>query len=333
MRWTRVRVNFQQGVRRMNETSSTINRGGSPLDAFTPAIGHTKRMLFQPFDPMKWFVLGFVIFLASLISSDGGSGWGGSRMQDRLDRHRCSSEGVNELQQGAQWLLDHLGWILLIGIAAFVVINLIGVVFQYLGSRGHFMFLECVIENKAEVAVPWRNAGRPAWSLFLWRIAIFILLFWCFVLLLALPALGMVRVAAAGEFSFPGSLLSLLPFVAIFIPLAILVSLADLLIRDFVTPVMAIRQLDLLGAVEQSWALWRGHWGNLILYLFFRLVIGFLAGIVGMAVACLTCCIGLLPVIYQTITAPIHVFVRSWSLAILEQMDPELLSISRHDQA
>jgi hypothetical protein len=325
--------NFHQGVRQMNETSSTSNRGGTPLDAFTPAIEHTKRMLFQPFDIGKWFVLGFVIFLASLITSDWGGGGGGSKVQEKLDRHRCAGEGVDGMQQAAQWVMDNLGLILFIGIGLFVVINLIGVVIQYIGSRGHFMFLECVIENKAEVAVPWRNAGRPAWSLFLWRMAIFILLFWCFVLLLALPALNIARVAAAGEFSFPGSLFSLLPFVAIFIPLAIIVSLADLLIRDFVTPVMALRRIDLLGAVEQSWALWKGNWGNLILYLLFRLIIGIVAGMVGMAVACFTCCIGLLPVIYQTITAPIHVFIRSWTLAILEQMDPQLLSISRHDQA
>ena len=180
--------NFQQGVRRMNETSSTIKRGGSPLDAFTPAIEHTKRMLFQPFDPIKWFVLGFVIFLASLITSDWGGGWGGSRYEKELDDHRWGGGGAEGMQQAGQWVMDNLGLILFIGIAAFIAINLLGVVIQYLGSRGHFMFLECVIENKAEVAVPWKNAGRPAWSLFLWRMAIFILLFWCFVLLLALPA-------------------------------------------------------------------------------------------------------------------------------------------------
>jgi len=314
----------------MNETTATVKSGGSPLDAFTPALQHTKRMLFQPFDIGKWFILGFVIFLAQLIGSGGGGGGQGARNRWNNNGHDWCGDGVQDLQQAGQWVVDHLGLILLIAFAGFVVINLIGVVIQYLGSRGHFMFIECVMENKAEVAVPWRNASKPAWSLFLWRVAIFILIFWCFALLFALPAWGLAKTAAAGEFSFPGSLITLLPFVAVFIPLVILISLADLLIRDFVTPVMAIKKLDLLGALEQTMGLWRSQIGNLVLYLLFRLIIGVLAGAVGMAVACLTCCIGLLPVIYQTITAPISVFVRSWTLAILEQWDPELLSISKH---
>jgi len=312
----------------MNERPVSAVRGATPLDAFTPAIEHTRKMLFEPFDIGKWFVLGFVIFLAQLISADSGS-WGGSRIQDKLNRQQYQGEGAHELQQAAQWAVDHLGLILLIGVGLFVLINLIGLVIQYLGARGHFMFLECVIENKAEVAVPWRNAARPAWSLFLWRLAIFILFFWCFVLLFALPVWGLIRTAAAGDFSFPGTLVSLIPFVAVFIPLAICASVVDLLIRDFVTPVMLLHRIDLLGAVEKSIALWRGQLGNLLLYLLFRLIISVFAGVVGMAVACFTCCIGALPVIYQTITAPIHVFVRSWTLAILEQMDPALLSINR----
>ncbi len=315
----------------MNETTATVNRGATPLDAFTPALQHTKRMLFQPFDIGKWFILGFVIFLAQLIGS-GGHGWGGSgnKLRNRDDGFCGIGDGVNDLQQAGQWVVEHLWLILLIAFAGFVVINLIGLVIQYIGSRGHFMFIECVMENKAEVAVPWRNASKPAFSLFLWRVAIFILIFWCFALLFALPAWGLAKTAAAGEFTFPGSLITLLPFVAIFIPLAILISLADLLIRDFVTPVMAIKNLDLLGALEQTIGLFRSQLGNLVLYLLFRVIIGVLAGAVGMAVACLTCCVGLLPVIYQTITAPLHVFVRSWTLVILEQWDPELLSISKH---
>ena len=320
---------IQQGVRTMNET--TLKKGStdrSPVDAFTPALEHTRRMLFEPFDIAKWFVLGFVIFLAQLISADSG-GWGGSRLQDKLSRQRHGN-GPQDLQQAAQWVVDNVGWIMLIAVAAFILINLIAVIIQYLGARGHFMLLENVMENKAEVAVPWRNASRPAWSLFLWRVAVFILLFWCFVLLLALPAWGIIRVAAAGEFSFPGSLISLLPFVALYIPLAILIGLADLLVRDFVTPVMVLHRIDLLGALEKSLKLWRGHIGNLMVYLLFRLLIYIVTGALGVAVACFTCCIGVLPVIYQTITAPIHIFVRSWTLAILEGIDPELLSISKH---
>lgn len=314
----------------MNQT--TVNSSGSPLDAFTPALEHTRRMLFQPFDPGKWFVLGFVIFLAQFLSSDSGW-WGGNRLQEKLGLRRSHGEGMQELQQAARWCVDH-GWLILLIVAAgFIVSTIIGVVIQYIGARGHFMFLECVMENKVEVKVPWRNAERPAWTLFLWRVAIFILFFWCFVLLFALPVWGIVRVAADGEFSGIGSLFSLLPFLAIFLPLAMVISLADLLVRDFVTPVMVLHRTDLLGAVEISRALWRGRLGSLVIYLLFRLIISVLAGVVGMTVACLTCCVGALPVIYQTITAPLHVFVRSWTLAILEQLGPELQSISTHGAA
>ena len=46
-----------------------------------------------------------------------------------------------------------------------------------------------------------------------------------------------------------------------------------------------------------------------------------LAGVLG---ALLTCCLGFLPVIHQTIMAPYYVFERAWTLEILASMSPDL---------
>ena len=57
---------------------TTPSREISVVEPISPALEHVKRMLFQPFDLGKWFVIGFCAWLAYLGEAGGGSGGGDS---------------------------------------------------------------------------------------------------------------------------------------------------------------------------------------------------------------------------------------------------------------
>src|ERR1039457_3406810 len=94
----------------------------SPLN---PAIDRVKRVLFQPFNPAKWFALGFCAWLAGLGERGGFhgnynffSGRGGNRTDFRhsFDRVR-------------DYVMDNLSWILPLAIALTLIGFALGVLF------------------------------------------------------------------------------------------------------------------------------------------------------------------------------------------------------------
>lgn len=83
----------------------------------------------------------------------------------------------------------------------------------------------------------------------------------------------------------------------------------------------------------QAWgvfmSLLSGNVLAIIGFLLLRFLYSALAGIVMMLVGCVTCCIGLLPVISQTVMSPYYVFDRSMSLYMLQDLGPEYTFIAQ----
>jgi hypothetical protein len=66
--------------------------------------------------------------------------------------------------------------------------------------------------------------------------------------------------------------------------------------------------------------------GLLIGYAVLKFVVGIAVGLV-VAIACvLTCCIGVLPLIHQTLFQPIYYAERAWSLKLLAQMGEDVFT-------
>src|SRR5437870_1536294 len=126
----------------------------SVIDPVSPAIERARRILFQPFDLGKWFVLGFSAWLAHL-----GEGWGGGfnfRTGFPSGPPAGGGGGVpgppggqspSPMQEMLDWLQAHLALIILVGIAVLLIIFIFGAVLTWLSSRGHFMFLDGVVRN------------------------------------------------------------------------------------------------------------------------------------------------------------------------------------------
>jgi len=273
-----------------------------------PALDHTKRILFQPFSWGKWFVLGFCAFLAQL---GGGGSFNYNNAFHRTPLARESPLG--------EWVTAHLPLVILLGALLLLVMMALVVLFQWLGSRGAFMFLDGVARNRAAVVEPWDRFRDRGNQLFRFR------------LLLILVTLGFLAVVVGMGFlvvlpafraeAFGRSALFPLLLVGGILLLGLLVLLAvSLLLKDFVVPIMYRRDLDL----PEAWVVLRqellpGHgWPFLGFYLM-TLVLWIPAILLAIAIICLTCCVAILPYLSSVALLPISVFFRCYSLCFLEQ--------------
>jgi len=140
------------------------------VEPVSPALEHVKRMLFQPFDPGKWFIIGFCAWLARLgeagfCSGGGNYNFGNLPHHDGLDlRH--------DMDMARDYLLNNLDWIIPLAALLLVIGLCLGLLFLWLNSRGRFMFLHCVALNRAEVTEPWNQFATAANSLFWFRLVL-----------------------------------------------------------------------------------------------------------------------------------------------------------------
>ncbi|HEY3400293.1 MAG TPA: hypothetical protein VGK03_06630 [Geothrix sp.] len=283
----------------------------SITDPIQPALAHTRRILFEPFSARKWFVLGFSAFLAQL--------GGGGTFNPGNAFNGPNQGGTPDFSPVTEWISAHLPLVIALGVVLFVMILALTVLFQWLGSRGTFMFLDGVARDRAEIVEPWTRLQDLGNRLFRFRLLLLLaalaLLLICggLGLLIAMPdihartfgASALLAVLAAGGFLVLGLLL---------------LSFAGMFLRDFVVPVMYCRNLG----VSEAWAVLRREllpgngWRFVGFYLltFLLWIPAFLLILVG---CCLTCCVAVLPYLSSVAFLPIFVFFRCYSLGFLEQ--------------
>jgi len=290
----------------------------SVIEPISPAIERVKIMLFKPFDLGKWFIIGFCAWLAYL-GTGGGPGGGGPRWQTQ---HRDAQQG---LEQAKEFIVENLFWIIPVICIGIIVLVLLWLVVTWLSSRGHFMFLHCVAENKAEVKKPWTKYRQHANSLFLFRIVLGLL----FLAVIALPAvitvLFMITMIKGGSKVAPvaGLLFGVLAFVL----LGIVFALIRKFTMDFVVPIMFLRTTSCAAAWREFLSLLSTNKARLALYILFQVVIAIAIGAIVIAAIFLTCCcaacIFAIPYIGTVAMLPLLIFTRAYSLFYLRQFGLE----------
>src|SRR5438876_1634186 len=139
------------------------------LAPFNQAIELTRLILFRPFDIPKWLVIGFAAFLSGWLNSCGGSinpwsfrGWNTSSAQAPPFQFQSFN-------------LDHAGVFLLVLIAVLVIfIFAIVILWLWITSRGRFIFIDCLVRNRAAIAEPWREYHREGNGFFLFLIVLIV---------------------------------------------------------------------------------------------------------------------------------------------------------------
>ena len=133
---------------------------------FGEAFELMKKILFQPFELKKWLVIGFAAWLANL-----GAGGGGIGNFNYPDNRR----------EGAQKFNETIGQIpqpvLITGICVLIcVVLLLIVLFAWLRARGRFIFVDCVVRNRAAIVAPWKEFRAEGNSFFLFSLLVVVAL-------------------------------------------------------------------------------------------------------------------------------------------------------------
>ncbi len=285
-----------------------------------------KRVLFQPFDLYRWLVIGFTAWLASLGEWSGGSGGGGASRGGR-GAGTIGDPSPLELWEGARsYVFENFVWLVPTAILVLIVVVALGLLIVWLSSRGRFMFLHNVARNQADIVAPWHAYRQHGNSLFLFRLVVAIAGFVIclpFFVLLGLGSLPMIR----SESLIPGAVLVVLGAGLGLLLIAIAFAVIEKLTKDFVVPIMWLRQPSCLEAWKEFRALLRPRLGDFALYILFHILLTVGAGVLILMVAILTCCIAgclfALPYLGTVFLLPVFVFFRSYSLLYFAQYGPE----------
>jgi hypothetical protein len=279
----------------------------------SPAMDRVKRVLFQPFDLGKWFVIGFGAWLAHLGS--GGSG-GGFHMPMR------GSNLHNEIERARSYVAENLSWIL--PLAGFLLVFglVVWVLFIWLSSRGRFMFLHCVALDKAEVSEPWDKYAQAGNSLCWFRLVLGLIGMVLIMPMVCLAVILVLRMVNHGGFQ-PGAILVQVGLGLVLVSLGIVLGVIGKLTTDFVVPIMYLRG----GTCRAGWGELLGlistHLAELILYLLFQIVLSIVLVAIVLGVVLVTCCLAgcvmVIPYVGTVALLPLLMFKRAYSLYYLAQ--------------
>ena len=278
-----------------------------------------KQILFNPFDIGKWFVIGFTAWLATLASgaSQGTGGTGGAGDTDDPQ----IQEGLSEAKD---WVMENLEWIVGVGVIVASIIVVVMIVLTWVQSRGKFMLLDNVVNNRALVGQPWKEFRSEGNSLFLWSLAFSLIAF--FVFGGAIGGLGWLIYLQldANDFVWTGPLIGYgAGFVGFVFLLGVGFAYIARLLEDFVVPLMYQRRLKTIDAWRVFLSLHSQNVGSFIAYFLWMMLLGFAWSIVIFAFVLLTCCIGgillAIPYLGTVLLLPMLVFLRALGPTFLGQ--------------
>jgi hypothetical protein len=295
----------------------------SPLDAASAAWQHTRRELF-PIKPEKWLLLGLLAFLDQCGRTfRGGGGGSGS------DGRGTGGGGLPDLgavaswmQRAAEWLAAHATEVALGAVAALLAFGLVAAVVLWLNARGVFLYADAVATGRIDLGRSWREHAAAASSYFGWSLGVSLAM-----VLTLLLAAGLVAVTAyafvLGRVEGTGGWLMVAAMVPVLLLLALafpLLALAGMALRDFVAPLQMATGLPCGAAARLLESLVVAQPGAFVIYLVLKALVVVASGLVIVVGGCLTCCLGFVPVVMQTVFQPLFHFERGLSLMLLRQM-------------
>jgi len=274
------------------------------IEIFAPfgeAFELTKKILFQPFDPMKWLVIGFAAWLATFFSGGGFNyrkGWNTSDWNWKA-QHSGVPFSVHNIPP---WVIP----VIIVG--AILLLALIAVLL-WLNARGRFMFTDCIVHNRGAIVVPWREYRTEGNRYFILQFVI------ALCSMVAFGALALVFVLGS---YWKGPFLPLTVLIVFGLGMFLLVMVVSLVMR-FAVPVMYRQRCDAITAFRQVWALIMANVGVFVLFVLFYVVISIAGAMIGCLAACVTCCVAALPYVGTVILLPVVTCLFAYPLCFIRQ--------------
>jgi len=288
-----------------------MNGNGSKIEIFKPfgeAFELMKRILFQPFELKKWLVLGFAAWLANLGACGGGIG---------------NFNYPDNRREGAQKFYETIGQIpqpvLITGICVLIcVVLLLIVLFAWLRARVRFIFLHCIVRNRAAIAEPWKEFRAEGNSFFLFSLLVVLVL----IAVIVIAGLALiVPFFPRGDHAQPG--LAFWIGLSLFVFVAVCLAFVWALVSQLMVPIMYRQRCRARLAFARTVDLVSSHPGPILLYVLFLLLLAVAAVMISCAVTCATCCIAAIPYVGTVILLPIPVTLGAFSLLFLRQFGPD----------
>ena len=293
-------------------TAST--RRPSAIDALGEAISHMRAKLF-PFSFVGWITLGFVSLLESC-----GSGGGGGGLQNRMGGRPGSYEDPTRIVESIfGWIAAHM----ILFVAGLMVLMVISLVFMWLRSRMVFVYIDDVATGRFDLVRPWGQHGAHADSFF---VVSLVVQGASLILLVLIVGLGgfFILWARANEWAVGAIALAAVPIAFIFLLSLVVAALLNMVLRDFVAPLQISRNVGAREAGGIFLSMFSAMPGLWIGYALLKFVVGIAVGLAVLIASCLTCCIGALPLVNQTLFQPIYYAERAWSLKLLAQLGEDV---------
>lgn len=293
----------------MDESSRKIEI----LKPFNAALDLTKLILFRPFDLGKWCVIGFAAFLAHL--AGGGFSFHYNQKMNGSGTAKWDFRSFSHDVFGSNGAMP--GWVMPALVAGGILVVVLAVVMLWLGSRGKFIFTDCVVRNRGAIVEPWREFRKEGNSLFAFSLSV---------------GLGMIVLLALASIPFwlplifhpenargPGFIAALVVFGIV----AACVMVIWAITLMFMVPVMYRRRCSAVEGFRGALALVRAEPRAVVLYVLFVIVLWIAFAMVACVAACLTCCIVAIPYVGTVILLPAYVLFLSFLLLFLRQFGPE----------
>ncbi len=286
-----------------------MNGSESKIEIFKPfgeAFELMKKILFQPFDLKKWFVIGFAAWLANLA---GGGGGNFNYPNNRRDEAHKLNETIGQIPHP----------ILITGICILVcLVLLLILLFAWLRARGKFILTDCIVRNRAAIVGPWKEFRAEGNSFFLFSLLVVLLLVPVVLiagLVLIVPFIpGHDRAEPGLGFWIGISLTAFLSIGLIFV---------WALVSQLMVPIMYRQRCRARLAFARAVDLVSSHPGPILLYVLLFLLLAVAAVTIRCAVTCATCCIAAIPYVGTVILLPIPVTLGAFSLLFLRQFGPD----------
>jgi len=286
-----------------------MNGGIPSIEIFKPfseAFELMKRILFQPFDLKKWFVIGFAAWLSNL-------GGGFNYNFDVRNSDWNDSPAVQDLRNTILQL-SHPVLIFCLVILILVIVALV-IVFTWLRARGRFLFIDCIVKNRAAIAEPWHEFRRQGNSYFLFALAAGLI---GAIIGSAASLPFLLPVILGGTRPHFDDIYVICTIVLWAVVLALLI-LAWTLIAHFMVAIMYRRRCLAGEAFRASISLIANYPGEITLYCLFWICLAIAAGIASCVVILATCCTAIIPYIGTVIMLPIFLCLRAFGLRFIRQ--------------
>jgi hypothetical protein len=285
----------------------------------TRAYERMKRVLFEPFDIKKWFLLGFSAWLAAL--ADGGGG-GNGLDGGNIENWDGSFDGGWE-----RWFHDNtlLAVAIIIGVCLIVLFILALVIaLLWVSSRGKFMFLDNLVHDRTLISQPWKEFRQIANSLFIWRLLIG---FGAMLVIFGIGAGAVLAIFALAKSSEIAMWVVIGVMLLVLLLLILALSYITVMLEEFVIPIMYKERIKTLPAVRRFLSLHGQHLPDFIIYFIWIILlwIGVMLGLVVLGLV--TCCVGFLlmiiPYLGTVFLLPVAVFFRYLGPEFIRQYGPE----------